>query len=61
MMFALPAFTAVTRPEPEMVATAGSLELHVTVRLIGRPRRSFMVTLACVVWPTWMVLDARWT
>lgn len=61
MMLALPAFTAVTRPEPLIVATVGSLELHVTVRLMGRPRRSFMVTLACVVWPTWIVLEARWT
>src|SRR6266849_6248731 len=50
---AVPAATAVTRPVPLTVATAGSALVQVTTRSVsGFPAPSRAVAVSCPVWPT---------
>jgi hypothetical protein len=55
---AVPGDIPLTRPADDTVATAELLELHATVPLATRPRRSRRVALARVVSPTAIELDA---
>jgi hypothetical protein len=58
----LPAFTAVTTPFADTVATFGFELLHVTVRPVSSaPFSSRVIAVACVVAPSTMVLFARLT
>lgn len=61
MIITFPDATPLTRPESDTVAIVVSPELHLTGRSISAPRRSFIVTVACVVSPTFIELDARCT
>jgi hypothetical protein len=61
MMLTLPAAMPLTSPESDTVAIVVSLELHCTGAVIGLSRRSFIVTLARVVSPAFIEVDARCT
>jgi hypothetical protein len=61
MIITLPGAKALTSPESDTVAIVVSPELHLTGRSISAPRRSFIVTLARVVSPALIELDARCT
>ena len=61
-MLAVPALTAVTRPDSETVAICGALEVHVTARPLNRLlRASFRVTESCSVAPATRVADPGFT
>jgi|SRR5688500_2113333 len=58
----VPTATAVTRPDPETVATAELLELQLTARPVRTALlASRVVAVACVVWPGFSELAASST